>query len=530
MPADIHDLERLVGKAALLLRVGPAHADSLLFRSLVALGVLEQLPSERPLADEIAHLPWGSGSVAAPEPDRPSSIDGPWPQKPILRPDLPPPVLKIDAADAKDHALANVTRYLGQIILHTPVGAVLARFGRRVEPVSDDEFESILTKSVFAQFLLPMVSAGEKELFAADLAAEPEAIFGTIDLSGFGDFTPLPGVYAVPTVVLLRQRSDVDWAVVAIRCGEHVFHAGDGARWELAKYFVLQGAQSLLLCIAHPRLHLPLDALNAITRSLLPASHRISRLLAPHFLYTLGLHKALIHHQRGAIHNNQREVSVAFTFETASMHDGVALGLSGCGDEAYPAYNLFGVHIGTHTEYGRYRLAWYQHTLEFTRSIVATLEPGDPDITRWAGEASTWVEGFPNGTQIWDEDVLAQTLATIITTVSVFHTADHDSYSRVPQAKMPLRLRQPPPDDVNPTTLDRNALVSREDSYRHYLAMRMYIRPVIRTTLSSVDYRFRSPVADQAAKTFVAGMAALDACWGPHNFATSDRIATSVQS
>jgi hypothetical protein len=95
---------------------------------------------------------------------------------------------------------------------------------------------------------------------------------------------------------------------------------------------------------------------------------------------------------------------------------------------------------------------------------------------------------------------------------------------------MPLRLRQPPPDDVNPTTLDRNALVSREDCYRHYLAMRMYIRPVIRTTLSSVNYRFRSPVADQAAKTFVAGMAALDACWGPYDFATSDRIATSVQS
>ena len=54
MPANIHDVGRLIGKAALLLRVGPTHADSLLFRSLVGLGVLAQLPSERPLADEIA--------------------------------------------------------------------------------------------------------------------------------------------------------------------------------------------------------------------------------------------------------------------------------------------------------------------------------------------------------------------------------------------------------------------------------------------------------------------------------------------
>lgn len=55
-----------------------------------------------------------------PEPERPKWIDGPWPQKPVLRTDFPAPVIKIDPADRDDHILMNVTRYLGQIILHTP--------------------------------------------------------------------------------------------------------------------------------------------------------------------------------------------------------------------------------------------------------------------------------------------------------------------------------------------------------------------------------------------------------------------------
>ena len=529
MAANINDVERAIGKAALLFRIGPTQADSKLYRPLIRMGVLQRAPVDWPVADEIATLPWGHEAVAAPEPEPPMGIDGPWPQQPVLRPDFPAPVLKIDGTDGKDHVLMNVTRYLGQIMLHAPMGALRARFGPRLLPVPDDRFNSILTKTAFAQFLLPTVSTDERKAFATDLDGAPGAVFGTIDLAGFADFRPLPGVYAAPTVVLLRQRSEVGWAVVAIRCGAHVLRPGDGPRWDLAKYFVLQGAQSLLVHIAHPRLHLPLDALNAITRSMLPSSHRVKRLLAPHFLFTLGLHKALIHHQRGATHNNQREVSLPFTFETASMHDGFALGVNGLGNQAYPAYTLFGVHIGTHTDYGRYRQAWYRHTLEFTRKIVATLQPGDSDVTRWADEAAKWVAGFPDGTEIWGDDVLARTLATIISTVSVFHTADHDSYSRIPIGQLPFRLRQPPPDNRNPTTVNVRKLVLPEDYFRHYLAHRMYFKPVLRTTLRSVKYSFRSPAARAAADEFVAGMAALDDEWGPHGLATSDRIATSVQ-
>ena len=128
------------------------------YRPLIRLGVLQKLPVEWHVAEEIKDLPWGSESVDAPQPDSPRSVDGPWPQRPVLRPDFPAPVLKVDATDSKDHVVMNVTRYLGQIILHSPLAAIQARLRSRLKPVSEDEFESILTKTAFAQFLLPAVS------------------------------------------------------------------------------------------------------------------------------------------------------------------------------------------------------------------------------------------------------------------------------------------------------------------------------------------------------------------------------------
>jgi hypothetical protein len=529
MSLDIHRVERAIGKAALALHHGPTRVDADAYPWLVRLGILQRLPGSWPVPDEITTLPWGHEALIAPAPHKPRGIDGPWPQEPILHPDFPPAVLKVGRADIEDHVRTNVTRFLGQIMLMTPKAAWRARRGPRIQPVSDDAFESILTQTAFAQFLLPIVAPQERDAFADDLKAHPDALFATMDFSGFAEFRPLPGVYSAPTVVLLRQRSELDWAVVAIRCGQYVFHPDDGARWELAKYFVLQGAQFQLIHIVHPRLHFPLDAVNALTRSLLPENHRLKCLLDPHFRYTLGLHKAVIHHQRGALHNNQRELGVGFTFETSSMHEGVALGMRGRGDAAYQPYMFNGVHIGTHTAYGRYRQAWYHHVLDFTRKIVATFELGDVDITRWADAISEWVPGFPDGTAIWRDDVLARTLATIISTLSVFHTADHHSYSKIPLTYLPWRLRHRPPDNSGPKALDLKSLILPEDHFRAILMHAMYFRPVIRSRLSCAKYSFGLPAARDAAAEFLDGMAALDRTWREYGFATSDEIAASIQ-
>jgi hypothetical protein len=287
--------------------------------------------------------------------------------------------------------------------------------------------------------------------------------------------------------------------------------------------------QHHMTIIFHPRLHFPLDTVNAVTQSLLPDSHRLKHLLTPHFRYTLGLHKAVVHHQRSTVYNSQREVHAANTFVTEDVIRGVALGMQGRGNAAYPPYNFFNVHIGTHTTYGRYRQAWYHHTLEFTRKMVATFEPGDPDISRWADAISPLIAGFPDGTAIWGEDILAKTLATIIATTSVFHSGDHHSYARIPVEKLPKRLRRKPPDESEPKTLELKNLTLPEDHFRNIMTTELFIRPAVRSKLSSVQYEFRSPAARDASAEFVEGMSVLDHKWGPNGFATSDEIAASIQ-
>ncbi len=523
------DFERAVGMGVLALKVGPARRESKIYDGLVRLGVLQKPLSSWPVEGVLKTLPWGSGSVEYPEPKTPEGIDGPWPQNPILYPDFPSPVLNIERSDIIDHFRATATRYTGQTLLGIPSAAWRAKLRPRLKSVSDQSFESILTRTSFAQFLLPIVAPKERDAFADDLKAGPDVAFGTMDFSGLTGARLLPGVYMASTVVLLRQRAAHEWSVVAIRCNEHVFRPDDGPHWELAKYFVLQGTQCHYLDVVHPRLHFPLDAANAITRSLLPGNHRLKMLLTPHFRYTLGLHKAVIHHQRGAGHNSQREAHSCLPYDVASFHDGFKLGLSGRGDEAFPPYGLNNVHIGTYTAYGQYRQAWYHHILNFTRRVVGTLETGDPAVTEWADAISPWIAGFPDGKTIWNDDVLAQTVATVIATVSVFHSADHQSFFRIPREELPFRLRQAPPDGSELKALDLKSLVLPEDHFRALIARKLLFEPVIREDLPSVKYGFRSAEARDAAAEFNDGMSALDQDWGSRGFATSRELAASIQ-
>jgi len=68
-------------------------------------------------------------------------------------------------------------------------------------------------------------------------------------------------------------------------------------------------------------------------------------------------------------------------------------------------------------------------------------------------------------------------VASTITAVSVFHSADHHSFAAVPLELLPWRLRRAPPgaDDLRP--LDLAELVSPEDHYRTACVTRCSSRP-----------------------------------------------------
>src|SRR6185295_240152 len=93
---------------------------------------------------------------------------------------------------------------------------------------------------------------------------------------------------------------------LAIRVGDRVFGPEDGASFELARYFVMQGAHTRLVLTDHPRLHFATDVINAVTRSVLPAGHRLHVLIEPHTVFTAGLNAAVIHSRRSVLLNSQR--------------------------------------------------------------------------------------------------------------------------------------------------------------------------------------------------------------------------------
>src|SRR4051812_26213642 len=96
----------------------------------------------------------------------------------------------------------------------------------------------------------------------------------------------LPGVHVAATVTLL-ERTAAGIVPLGIRAGDRLYTPAHGDAWELAKYCVLQACAVQLLFLRHPRTHFPYDAIAALTQSVLPAGHRLRRLLAPHFTYQL---------------------------------------------------------------------------------------------------------------------------------------------------------------------------------------------------------------------------------------------------
>jgi hypothetical protein len=438
------------------------------------------------------------------------------------------PVIAFDDEDRRDHLRYNVSRYLGQVVRLAPAAAARALRGPRLLRLDDATFTAILTRTSLGQFVSLEIEARDREAFAADLGGDPGRRFAKVDFSFAPADLALAGVHVAPTVVLLHRGEGDAYRAAAIRVGDGVVRPGDGAAWELARYFALQGANVRLVLAEHPRLHFPNDVVNAITRSALPEGHVVHRLLRPHTRFTLGLDAAVIHHRRSVLHNSQRELYSPFPYTTEGTHAQVAVSRGGLpGVRAYRAYRFGDSLMGDHVPYGRFRRDWFELYVELTTRIAALVPRDDPYVRAWADHLHEWLPGFPAGDVIQREGTLARALASFICDVSVFHSADHHSYAAIPPAQIPLRLRAPPPDRRAPGALDPGALVWPEDHFRHLLCHAMFFAPVVIRSLRQVRYEIAG--AREALSSLRSGMDALDAKWAGSGFPASGQIACSIQ-
>lgn len=530
--SHIHSMERAVGRLLTRFEGVPRATEHALQRLLVRAEVFESLPFLRPDAPILDRLPWHAlAAFQAPPSEPPAGFEGSWPQPSLLDARFPPSVLHVETTERQLHIRNNVTRYLGQLVLHTPRAALRALTTPRLLPVSDDEISHILSATSLSQLISETLDPADLAFFSKLIQPGRQERYAKLDFSAMESFGPtVPGVYVASTVTLLEQEPKEQYRVVAIRVGDSLFQPSDGAAWLLARYFVLQGAQWHLPMHRHPRLHFPYDTINAVTRTLLPRGHVVTKLLWPHLQHTQGLHEGVIYHRRSVMHNSQREIFTPFPFQTSSIYNSVAVGLQGiAGNSSYPPFLFDPDPPTTPTMYGRYQRDWYQAIYRFVSQVVAEVSPGDIYVARWADAIQKWLPGFPGSGEIFRHDTLARSLTSYLCVVSVFHTADHHSYATIPLQKLPWRIRVPPPDRLRPSSLNLEDLVSPEDFFRAQLFFPMFIRPTILESLRDVDYGFRSTRTAGAAADLHRSLDKLDATWQGTTFPASWQVSSSLQ-
>jgi hypothetical protein len=520
---------RALGLLSVVARSGPAVRDPRFHRLLRRLGVLEGDTRSAVDSPLLERLPWGARQVAAPAPDRPPGVEGMWPQAPVFHPDIYPAVLHLDRREQLEHVRTNSLRYVGQIVALTPQAAFRARTGPRVLPVDDATFSRILTETSLGQHLRHTFNEGDRASFAPHVEGSFDG-YAKVDFSGVRPGPALPGVHLTPTVTLFRRHADGRYEARAIRVGDAVFTPADGDAWSLCRYHALSGVHIQHTVIVHPRLHFPSDVINAVSKSTLPAGHVLARLILPHTRFTLGLDRAVTHHRRSVLYNSQREIYTALPLETEGICTAVRLGRVGGPDaESYPEYDFWGIEHDQRTLFGRYCAAWQAAFERFACEVTHRIPTGDPDVARWADAIAAWVPGFPDGRQIFADDVLGRAVGRYLASVTVLHSADHHSYAAIPIEYLPMRIRRPPPTGRCSGPVDLDSLVSVEDFFRHILNHAMFFRPVVVESLDEVRYGFDDDSERQAAERFRGVQVELDARWGRSGFPASYEIASSIQ-
>lgn len=491
-------------------------------------GVLDRLPRDWDQDALLERLPWGAGSVDAPAPRLPFGVKGPWPQEPVLGSSFYKPVLNISREEEFNHLKYNVLRYLGQATTTLPRAVLEALSKPRVEPMRDQDLEFLLQDTAMGQFIVQGLDPADVQAFSHLLERDPESYY-KVDFSIVGGLEKLDEAFLVePSVVLMDRDPQGRFKLKAIQVGQEVLEPSHTHAWELARYCVMQNAAQLMVTIWHPRLHFPCDSVHAITLSVLPDGHPIKNLILPHTPLTLGLHKAVIHHRRSVLHNNQREIYTPFPCTTQGIHAGVERGREGVpGNRSFPAYRWGEDLPGLHVPYGHYRQQWADAFFDLCRGVLADITPQDRHVAAWADHIADFVPGFPDSSAIFEGDTLAEAVSTWMRNVTVFHTADHHSYSNIPLQWAPLRLRHPSP-HPQMGRVDLDALVSREDYLRHVLANELFFKPTVVFRLSEVQYKVAPGAPQQAVDHFWQEVARLDERWADSHFPTSDQIGASI--
>lgn len=494
---------------------------------------------------------------------------GPWPQP---APDHPmamaAEVLHLPKSETRDWFWHSGLNYIGTLVSKLPLAISNALFKGYVTDMPDSLFSELLTTTIYSKYLRrPTLQRHDDLAKALGLDAGHEHF--VMDFTPMQDIQPYPGMFVAPTVTLWgRDGERGPCRPLGISIGhleggvwKHVvLKPEDGDGWQLAKYFVLQGAGHVTTLAGHPATHFPYDTINAITKSAVPMRHVLFKLMFPHLRLALAVDNAVLEGEHSVVSETRGEFYAPYVAPGSEVRQLVAAGYVGYPhplskyakndphDPNYPAWTYPLQPREIPSDFGRFLTAYHRTIKNFVREVVAfmmaragTLE-GEEELAYvqiWAHYISLWLPGFPDGKRILERDadgdpVLVSAITTYIWDVSVAHSLDHNSFYGLNPRHTPFRMRVAPPTSKDVPGFDRKKLFNGWDLFKSTLAFEMFFKPHNVVLLEDVDYGFEQPELRQAVARFMQALrdteqALIKDGVDVEKYAPLSRIATSIQ-
>lgn len=474
---------------------------------------------------------------------------GPWPMPAPGRPLAEvAEVVNLPKEELKDWQKNVGRKYLKLLLTRFIPGLWWAyvKSRGRYRVYHDTAFNDLLNRRMYSKFFCDL-DPGDKALFADILKPFGNELpeLKKMDFSGMEKLCNHchDGMYTAASVVLFSADGQyADGSVRYRTIGIHLYTVDQEGRkdessartyypdskapnqkikWQLAKYFALQGAVHRINMTEHGRLHFPLDAVNAITKSILPKQHPLFVLLLPHQRLTLAVDNSVLEGKHSLISRTNWTVYSPFTAAGQYIRKLIPDGYVGRRDKpnAFPPYQFPFQVKAMDTSFNRYLSAFLPLFEEFFSTALEQLMAREYRVDAHADEVdrsarrnwelvglwceciAEWVPGFlrreelnlkaVNGVVTPNIAPLTKAVANIVWNLTIAHAADHYEFGRNGPAGNIFRIHVKPPlgDEDVPANFHRS-LARRRDLFQSYLAHKLFYSPLNLVLLTDVRYQF----------------------------------------
>lgn len=497
---------------------------------------------------------------------------GPWPQ-PNQAMDLWPMVVHLPKLERRRFFWNIALRYLRQSIFYTPVALWYAWRNPGLTKLSDEDLCEYMCVRSYSKFMY-LATKDDIQTFLPGYEMQrlnPDKNYFISDLYLMRHIPSQKGQYVATTVCLFEEQDSSmhrfkPMGIYVVSCPEKgkeheqtkvVVYPEDGNAWDLAKYYAVMGCAYRIVFSIHSTLHFPMDAVNAITKSILPKSNLILQLLLPHLEFSLELDLVVQTSKTSPIKNHQQYPYTGVTGTAAEIAALFVDAHEGLSDrkKAYPPFHFkMKPQSESKSEYYYFQVEYYECIHRFVKKVLNQLTPKDKqELLPWAQYIAPYINKhisheeysylhndnlthFPDEKEVLGdhdgEPLLPVLISTIIWDLTVGHAADHYDFGMMDFDHMPMRLRIPPPASRNVPDFKQKDLRKFVDVFKHRLEWKMFYMPTNISLLHNVDYGFKTAELQQLNKEFREDLRRTEeglAAKGIRNFMPLKKIARSIQ-